>query len=77
MLAVRPNNIFLALLVKIKVLVAYAVSKNYNVVIHFIILRYNVYSYSISPLISFCINGIKLRFLSSDLALLSSLFLFI
>ena len=44
MLAVRPNNIFLVLLVKIKVLVAYAVSKNYNVVIHFIILRYTVYS---------------------------------
>ena len=28
MLAVRPNNLFLALLVKIKVLVVYAVSKN-------------------------------------------------
>ena len=40
MLAVRPNNLFLALLVKIKVLVAYAVSKNYVVVILLIILSY-------------------------------------
>lgn len=31
MLAVRTNNLFLALLVKIKVLVAYALSKNYVV----------------------------------------------
>ena len=35
------------------------------------------YSNSICPLILFCINGIKSRFLLSDLALLSSLFLFI
>ena len=40
MLAVRTNNLFLALLVKIKVLVAYAVSKNYVVVILLIILSY-------------------------------------
>ena len=32
MLAVRTNNIFLVLFVKIKVLVAYVVSKNYVVV---------------------------------------------
>ena len=38
--AVRTNNLFLALLVKIKVLVAYAVSKNYVVVILLIILSY-------------------------------------
>ena len=31
-LAVRTNNLFLALLVKIKVLVAYAVPKNYVVI---------------------------------------------
>ena len=42
MLAVRTNNLFLALLVKIKVLVAYAVSKNYVVVILLIILSYTV-----------------------------------
>ena len=77
MLAVRTNNLFLALLVKIKVLVAYAVSKNYVVVILLIILSYTVYSHSICPLILFFINGIKSRFLLSDLALLSSLFLFI
>ena len=47
MLAVRTNNLFLALLVKIKVLVAYAVSKNYVVVILLIILSYTVYSHSI------------------------------
>ena len=40
MLAVRTNNLFLALLVKIKVPVAYAVSKNYVVVILLIILSY-------------------------------------
>ena len=40
MLAVRTNNLFLALLVKIKVLVAYAVSKDYVVVILLIILSY-------------------------------------
>ena len=40
MLAVRTNNLFLALLVKIKVLVAYAVYKNYVVVILLIILMY-------------------------------------
>ena len=40
MLAVRTNNLFLALLVKIKVLVAYVVSKNYVVVILLIILSY-------------------------------------
>ena len=40
MLAVRTNNLFLALLVKIKVLVAYAVSKNYVVVALLIILSY-------------------------------------
>ena len=40
MLAVRTNNLSLALLVKIKVLVAYAVSKNYVVVILLIILSY-------------------------------------
>ena len=39
-IAVRTNNLFLALLVKIKVLVAYAVSKNYVVVILLIILSY-------------------------------------
>ena len=47
MLAVRPNNIFLALLVKIKALVAYAVSKNYVVVALLIILSYTAYSQSI------------------------------
>ena len=47
MLAVRTNNLFLAWLIKIKVLVAYAVSKNYNVVIHLKILRYTVYFQSI------------------------------
>ena len=47
MLAVRTNNLFLALLVKIKVLVAYAVSKNYVVVILLIILSYTDYSHSI------------------------------
>ena len=46
MLAVRTNNLFLALLVKIKVLVAYAVSKNYVVIILLIILSYTVYSHS-------------------------------
>jgi len=46
MLAVRPNNLFLALLVKIKVLVVYAVSKNKNVIIHLKILRYTVYFHS-------------------------------
>ena len=40
MLAVRTNNLFLVLLVKIKVLVAYAVSKNYVVIILLIILSY-------------------------------------
>ena len=40
MSAVRTNNLFLALLVKIKVLVAYAISKNYVVVILLIILSY-------------------------------------
>ena len=40
MLAVRTNNLFLALLVKIKVFVAYVVSKNYVVVILLIILSY-------------------------------------
>ena len=40
MLAVRTNNLFLALLVKIKVLVAYAVSKNYVVVKLLIIKMY-------------------------------------
>ena len=39
-IAVRTNNLFLALLVKIKVLVAYGVSKNYVVVILLIILSY-------------------------------------
>ena len=39
-ITVRTNNLFLALLVKIKVLVAYAVSKNYVVVILLIILSY-------------------------------------
>ena len=47
MLAVRPNNIFLALLVKIKVLVAYAVPKNYVVVILLIILSCTAYSHLI------------------------------
>jgi len=47
MLAVRTNNLFLALLVMIKVLVAYAVSKNYVVIILLIILSYTVYSHSI------------------------------
>ena len=42
MLAVRTNNLFLALLIKIKVLVAYVVSKNYIVVILLIILSYTV-----------------------------------
>ena len=46
MLAVRPNNIFLVLLVKIKVLVAYAVSENYVVIILLIILSYTDYSHS-------------------------------
>ena len=36
-----------------------------------------LYSHSICPLILFCINGIKSRFLLLDLASLSSLFLFI
>ena len=40
MLAVRTNKLYLALLVKIKVLVACAVSKNYVVVILLIILSY-------------------------------------
>ena len=40
MLAVRTNNLFLALLVKIKVLVAYAVPKNYVVVKLLIIQMY-------------------------------------
>ena len=35
------------------------------------------HSHSICPLILFCINGIKSRFLLSDLALLSNLFLLI
>ena len=49
MLAVRTNNLFLALLVKIKVLVAYAASKNYVGVILLIILSYTVYSHSSFP----------------------------
>lgn len=40
MLVVRTNNLFLVLLVKIKVLVVYVVSKNYVVVILLIILSY-------------------------------------
>ena len=40
MSAVRTNNLFLALLVRIKVLVAYAISKNYVVVILLIIQMY-------------------------------------
>ena len=39
-IAVRTNNLFLALLVKINVLVAYAIYKNYVVVILLIILSY-------------------------------------
>ena len=51
MLAVRTNNLFLALLVKIKVLVAYAVSKNYVVVILLIILSYTVlFPFELFPL---------------------------
>ena len=46
-ITVRPNNIFLALLVKIKVLVAYAVSKNYFVIILLIILSCTAYSHLI------------------------------
>jgi len=46
-LAVRTNNLFLTLLVKIKVPVTYAVSKNYVVIILLIILSYTVYSHSI------------------------------
>ena len=53
MLAVRTNNLFLALLVKIKVLVAYAVSKNYVVVILLIILSYT----ALFPLNKFEIVG--------------------
>lgn len=44
MLTVRTNNLSFVLLVMIKVFVAYAVSKNYNIVIHLIILRYTVLS---------------------------------
>ena len=39
---VRTNNLFLTLFVKIKVLVAYAVPKNYVVVIFLIIQMYTV-----------------------------------
>jgi len=57
MLAVRTNNLFLALLVKIKVLVAYAVSKNYVVVILLIILSYTAL---------FPINGITNNYLIKE-----------
>ena len=48
----------------------------YHLLASFIYLR-GSYSHSICPLILFYINGIKSRFLLSDLALLSILFLFI
>ena len=57
MLAVRTNNLFLALLVKIKVLVAYVVSKNYVVVILLIILSYTAL---------FPINGITNNYLIKE-----------
>ena len=41
-ITVRTNNLFLTLFVKIKVLVAYAVPKNYVVVILLIIQMYTV-----------------------------------
>lgn len=41
-ISVRTNNLFLTLFVKIKVLVAYAVPKNYVVVILLIIQMYTV-----------------------------------
>ena len=53
MLAVRTNNLFLTLIVKIKVLVAYAVSKNYVIVIFLIILSYT----ALFPLNKFEIVG--------------------
>ena len=65
MLAVRTNNLFLALLVKIKVLVAYAVSKNYVVVILLIILSYTVYSHSMLPHIYLFINLYEIFYLVS------------